>query len=62
MTLEDALNDLIDAYSKKDQKAIEKAYRFLEKVGMDRYTARIAASDLLKERKAKEEAQRDGQR
>ena len=58
MSLREALLDLIRAADAKDKKAVEKAYRFLEKVGMDRFTANIAASELRKE--LREESKSNG--
>ena len=52
--MRDMLIELIHAAEANDKKRIEKAFRLLERVGMDRYTARIAAKELYKELKAGE--------
>jgi len=52
--MRDALIALIKAAEKGDKKTVEKQFRFLERVGMDRYTARIAAKELYKELKVGE--------
>lgn len=47
--LTDLLKDLLAALKSKDKKQIEKSYRTLEKVGMDRYTARTLIIELVKD-------------
>ena len=47
--LTELLQNLVDALKSKDKKQIEKSYRTLEKVGMDRMTARMLIVDLVKD-------------
>ena len=47
--LRETILELIEAYRNDDKKKIEKTYRLLEKVGMDRFTARVVACEMLKE-------------
>ena len=46
--LTEMIDELINA---KDKKELERAFKALEKVGMDRMTARIVARERLNERK-----------
>lgn len=46
--LGDLIQDLVDARTPKEK---EKAFRNLERVGMDRMTARILANEKRKEQK-----------
>ena len=46
--MREKLIELIKAYKANDKNGIENAYRFLERVGMDRLTARIVAEELMK--------------
>lgn len=59
--LRETLLELIQAYKDKDEEAKEKIFRLLEKAGMDRYTAKIAANELLKEELAKKRSESNGQ-
>ena len=52
MTLEDMISDIINAANAKER---EKAYRILERVGMDRYTANVLAKELYKTLKKNKE-------
>lgn len=48
--LSDLIDELIMAAKSRDKKRVERAYRNLEKVGVDRMTARIMANEVIKEK------------
>ena len=52
--MRESLIELIQAAERGDKKTVEKQFRLLERVGMDRYTAKIAAKELYKELKVGE--------
>ena len=52
--MREMLLEIIRCAEAHDKKGLEKAFRLLERVGMDRYTAKIAAKELYKELKAGE--------
>ncbi len=59
-TLNDAIMDVVRAKTPEDR---EKAYRFLEKVGMDRMTVNAVISDMAaqyRRNKARKEAAANG--
>ena len=49
MGLSDYIHELIRAINEKDTKKQAKIYRALEKVGVDRYTANVAAYAISRE-------------
>lgn len=45
--LTEMISLLVDALKKSDEAAQERAYRNLERVGVDRYTAYIVAEEII---------------